>query len=576
MNGTTAARGVEDLVGARGAVTAALEAGDVAGARRLVEEALQHWPRDVGLRMREAEVLHRLDEPEAAIERYLGLGRENPETHWALLRAVRLLRDVGDLAQAREVFAAEFWTGPAPDDVKLRGLAWIVTAADESEQAAAFLDRLAAAPPPAPTAEALTKLAELRARQGREDEARSALARFGSPDAAPLRARAVEADLLLAEGRMSELLPLARALAAEEPDRIEHARRLVGALALSGDAETADTLSAALERWPGDWILLSRFANLPAPRERIARVIGSVMGRTDVAALPEISRFWIALILLSLRRTEEALGLLAGIVPDGATGTMSDPLRRALDIMPAEEWHRRSRLDDDRAAEVQVVRSPGARTALLVFGAPTGGFSYLPFGHFDALLADLPAHVVYVRDTSGSGFLRGLASFGGTAEGAVAGLKSLLLAGLGAERIVTMGASIAGQAAARLGAALGAESVALLSTPTTLEGASTGSEGERPSPYNRLNRMRRLAKVYAPDTSETDLVAFFESATRIRGYYCYGAGTERGERHAERLRGLPNVVLRPLPDSTANAVPLNILRSPSWRPLLEDDLGLGR
>lgn len=562
----------DNLAQARSEIATALGSGDLPGARRLTEDALRRWPRDYGLRMQEADILQQTGETAAAIAHYLRLGREGPEGHWPLLRAVRLLRDSGDIVQAREIFGVEIWSGPAPEETKLRGLAWLITASDDSEPAAAFLERLAAAAAPALAAEVLARLAELRARQGKEDEARSALARIGELDAAPVRARAVEADLMLAEGRASDLLPLARRIAAEEPDRVEHARRLTMALLLARDMQGAtDALSAALERWPGDWVLLSRFNILPVPRERIEGLVGLILRQTDLESLPEISRFQIALSLLNLRRTEEALGLLAGIASDGATGAMANPLRRILEMMPTEEWHRNSRLDDDRTAEVQVVRCPGARAALLVFSGATGGHSHLPFAYFDALLSDLPAHVVYVRDTRGLGFLRGLRTFDGSPEGEMAGLRDVI-AGLNAERVVALGASIAGHAAARMGAALGADAVALLAAPTTFD---TGPiQGARDSPYNRMNRLRRWARTLSSVSPDADLVNLFTGKPATRNFYFYSAGTERGEFNAARLSGIANVVLRALPGSDHAALPLDIIGTPFWDQLLHEDLRL--
>ncbi|RXF74466.1 tetratricopeptide repeat protein [Hansschlegelia zhihuaiae] len=565
-------KAAEDLAESRSKISTALDGGELERARHIAEEALRRWPRDYGLRIRRAEILQRLNDPAAAIEGYLELGRESAEGHWPLLRAVRLLRDSGDLAQAREVFAAEIWSGPAPEDAKLRGLGWLVPATDDNDDAAGFLERLAGAPEPALAAAALSKLAEFKARQGREEEARRVLARIGSIETAPLRARAVEADLMLAEGRAADLLPLARQLAAEEPDQIDHARRLVGALFLAGDPEEAtEALTAALERWPGDWVLLSRFNVLAAPRERIEHVVDLATRRTDPAALPEISRFQIALSLLNLRRTEEALGLLNGIVPDGVTGAMSEPLRRILETMPAEVWDRYSRLGDDRAAEVQVVPCDGAQTAILVFGGATGGHSYLPFCYFDALFAGLPAHMIYLRDARMRGYLRGLKSFGGSLEGTVAGLRDLL-ADMKAERVVTLGASIGGHAAARIGAALSADAAVLLGAPTTFD---TGPiQGERASPYNRMHRIRRWAKILASASPNADLVDLFAANPDTRNFYYFASGTARGDHNAARLIGVANVVLRPVPVLDQSALPLDIIGTAFWDQLLHEDLGL--
>lgn len=135
-----------------------------------------------------------------------------------------------------------------------------------------------------------------------------------------------------------------------------------------------------------------------------------------------------------------------------------------------------------------------------------------------------------------------------------------------------MGSSVAGHAAARFGAALGAHAVALLASPTTFEGAPSGAE--RASPYNRLNLARRLAHNVLGDPSEADLLPVLSAAGVTRFFYYYGAGTERGERNAERLRDIAAVTLRPIQNTDHAGLPLRILARPDWPRLLHEDLGL--
>lgn len=557
---------------ARSHIAALLKAGDGAAAASALQEALSRWPNDHALRTLEAEVMAHAGNTAQAIETYLRLGRERPEGFWSLLRAIRHLRDEGDLAAARTIFAEEVWPGAAPTDAKLRALAWLVTAADESNEAAAFLELLAKADGDAPVAEALARLASLRARQGHEDAARLALARAGEKGALPLRARAVNADLMIVEGRIDELLPLAQSLAAEEPDKVEHARRLVLALILAGQSSQAlDALEAALKRWPADWILLGRMNAMPLSHEAIARCLAIVTSGPSLAAMPEISRFQIALALLTLGRTAEAQGPLAGIADNGATGPMALPLRRALAMMPADAWRARSALRDDRTAAVQTVRVAGASTALMMFASPTGGFANLPFGHLDALFADYPVHRIYLRDFSNRGFLQGMEDLGGGETPTASGLRRILEE-LGNPSLVTLGASVAGHAAARFGALLGARAVAMLASPTTFAGE--GFNGERSSPYKRLSMLRRLAQSTLGDPQGGDLVPVLSEAGPTRFFYYYGAGTERGERNAARLAGLRAVTLRAVTGVPHETLPLDLLPRPEWTALLQNDLGL--
>ena len=73
------------------------------------------------------------------------------------------------------------------------------------------------------------------------------------------------------------------------------------------------------------------------------------------------------------------------------------------------------------------------------------------------------------------------------------------------------------------------------------------------------------ARLIRGDPSLVDLV---RNAPGTRIYQCYGADNEPDVRAAELLRGLPNVILMPLPGCADHFVVEHMLAGPGFRDLL--------
>lgn len=191
---------------------------------------------------------------------------------------------------------------------------------------------------------------------------------------------------------------------------------------------------------------------------------------------------------------------------------------------------------DDPAADVQVTRRPGARTALLVF---TGGAQRLngPLRLIHAWLRRLGATVVYLRDVHGMHFLGGIRSLGNGYRATLTALRGLV-ADLGCERTVCIGGSSGSFGAMRYALDLDAARVLCLAGPTILD---------RSLP--ELQRRERLkgALVEPVDPERLDLAQLYrEAATRPRLRLVYGGSNALDRREAERMAGIEGVELVPI------------------------------
>jgi hypothetical protein len=210
-------------------------------------------------------------------------------------------------------------------------------------------------------------------------------------------------------------------------------------------------------------------------------------------------------------------------------------LCKVFDRMPAA-GREQPAFADDLTKEVQIVRRDGADAVLFLFcgiaqrlGAP------LPLLH--PWFAELPAHLVYLRDFKRLLFLTGLASLDGDRPGTVATFRNVA-ASLGAKRIFCYGNSGGVFPALLYALDLGAEAVLAMAGPTNLEPGFNA--------YLRYQNLARKIGEDAPDAA-IDMRRVFEAATNPpRTLIVYGNESWEDRLHAENMAGLPTVTLRPL------------------------------
>jgi hypothetical protein len=200
-----------------------------------------------------------------------------------------------------------------------------------------------------------------------------------------------------------------------------------------------------------------------------------------------------------------------------------------FDRLPPEAGSGRERFVDDRASDVQVVRTPASRTVLLAF---CGGHHTLgiPMNLLDRWLARLGSHVVYLRDRQKIGYTGGVPALGTDRASTAAALRELI-GRVGAESVVCIGTSAGAAGAIRYARELSAERILALSPIT---GGPEYAE--------------RIARQLPPDGGNPwgDLVPMYREGNGVRVHVVYGEGNEGDEQQSLRMAGLPGVTVEAL------------------------------
>jgi tetratricopeptide (TPR) repeat protein len=551
-------------------IQTALREGRVGDARATLETVLRVRPNDIRPLLMLGEILVAEGQGATAITHYRELQGRFPGNFWVPLRLVRLLFQEDQLAEARVVFTKFVWPSAAGDDDKAALINALSHRHGDLEETANFLEGLL--PGNERHAVLLTRLASIRERQNRLDEALDLFETAAALAPLPPYARPIFADLLIGSGRADAALPITRELAADNPHRVDHAQRLILVLSLVGQQHEASVLlKNAVEKWPGDWRLLYRFNRLKPEPPITEEIFAIVHARWRDALMEDRVRFQFALACLRRGLTDEALSIMRPIQSEGPVGHMTRPLESALGKLSPAEWCVRSRLLDDPTAELQTVAVPGADTAIFIFAGIGGGFSYLPLSHIDAVLADYHASVVYLRDYSARAYFEGIRAVAPTREETVRRLGEIAT-GLGARRVVMLGSSVGGFAAIRYATELGADAAVSFSAPTTLdpefELVGKLNSGDNPG------RMKRALGILVP--GEKDLVRDIAQAPATRVFYYYAEQYSAENEHAQRFSGLSNVALRPISAVSDHFVVLHAIADGEFDRLLVDDLGIRR
>jgi hypothetical protein len=214
--------------------------------------------------------------------------------------------------------------------------------------------------------------------------------------------------------------------------------------------------------------------------------------------------------------------LLLAAHPDIAD---AEALCRMIDVAPAPD--ELSPFTHLRGAEVQSVARAGARTVIFVFS----GRHYrngVPFTLLHRWLGRLDASIVYLRDGSRRGFLRGIKSLGAGRKATTSALRAIA-AELGAERIVCFGSSTGGFAALLYAVELEAEAAASMSGLTDLSFLSNP-----PLDQPAWAAIRNLAVILG-------------AAPRPPRVLFVGAdGSKRDDRQSKSIANLPSVTVRML------------------------------
>jgi acyl carrier protein len=214
---------------------------------------------------------------------------------------------------------------------------------------------------------------------------------------------------------------------------------------------------------------------------------------------------------------------------------------------------------DDPTRDVQIVKRENADTALLLFCGRAHSLG-MPLMASHRWLGLLPASLVYLRDFERSHYLAGVRSLGANREETLRSLRDLVRS-LGAQRILCYGNSGGVFAALQYGLELGADRVLAISGMTNLS-------VEFNAHLRHARSTSRLDKVF-PDAPK-DLRQQYSAAERTpRVLLSYGEHNWDDRLHAEHLRGVPGVTLRPIDDFASHNPTMELVRRRQFQDLLD-------
>jgi Tfp pilus assembly protein PilF len=221
------------------------------------------------------------------------------------------------------------------------------------------------------------------------------------------------------------------------------------------------------------------------------------------------------------------------VVPNDLAGTIS-----ILDAAPADADLKRPVVKREGLEEVSTAMMPGSKTIVFLFTGLADAVGF-PIYVFDRYLAAMGVSAVYLRDRSHFVFGNGLSSVSSDFEGTVEHLNSIAEE-IGAERIVTIGASVAGFPAIRYGLAMNVDAAIGFSAPTNMT-VSFNAEADG----RAIQLMKRL------NTLPTEALELLPLIRAKEGRYTsvhipFGSEMPQDVRHAEVLEGELGVTLHPI------------------------------
>ncbi|OAN78199.1 hypothetical protein A8B82_10675 [Sulfitobacter sp. EhC04] len=254
---------------------------------------------------------------------------------------------------------------------------------------------------------------------------------------------------------------------------------------------SVSALRRALELHPLEWRTVYRLNRVFLTRAEDKKIFADLK-RVATTLEPEPS--WLlqyALFALRAGSKSEGRETLVRLDETELLGPTARSLLAALDVL-GKSRPRKAVLGD---GDVRIVRKRGAEYTVVVFEGLIGGLSYINSRYLDTILADLPAHIIYLRDPHGQIFLKGVPELGADETAMQTALASLI-ADLGAGKVVAIGGSAAGYAALRTGLAIDADTV------ISLAGFVTPSAADA---QDADHARRGMAEIFGTDLDAFDL-----------------------------------------------------------------------
>ncbi len=490
------------------------------------------------------------------------LTRKFPRNKWVAAGRIDALLAAGDLPAARESFLGMEAPTEADAPLVTRMITAVTQADPDRASRIALLEKAAEAWPGSQAV--LTKLALQTYLDGRGQDAAAILAKAEALGPLPAYTKTLREALLTASGDHAAAVEALSATEATNPGDSETTRRLVRMLAAAGRFDdAAEKLSEALDRWPLDWLVLYRLNRTFLTPQQDAAVFAELKATLDTGEPTALWRLQFAQFAQRAGHTDLAAEILRELSDGTAASHIAAPNLAALERALADGAGP-SRVDLDMTRDVTIVRADDAVATVVVFGSLVGGIGHLPFTVVDPMLARLPVNVVYLRDRSGMAFLRGVASLGPNEATTVTALR-ILVAGLGAKRIVTTGSSISGYSATRYGLAMGADATVSFAGPTALAQGRSDSR----------NASLGMEEIQAVARGSGDLADRIAAAEDFTLTLVVGSDFAPDARSAEKVAALANVNIVELPGVEHHFAALAAIAQGRYLPLLESAINEG-
>lgn len=319
---------------------------------------------------------------------------------------------------------------------------------------------------------------------------------------------------------------------------------------------TENALRRTLELYPLEWRSIYRLNRVFLSHAEDAAIFQQ-LAVLDATQKPG-ANWRLQFALFALRAGQEDFGraALEGLAGDDATGPTARSLLAALDALGAAA----PRAPVIADAHVRVVEKADARGTLIVFGGFLGGLSHVNDRYLDALLAKLPANIVYLRDPYARVYLNGIPDLGSDEHQMQSALLRLV-AELGGGRLITMGGSAAGYAALRSGLAIGADKVISLAGFVTPGPVGQGEP---------IHSQRGMEELFETDLDTFDLCAALAAQPKTRLIQVIGGAYAPDVARAQALDGLDNAQVHVMQGVDTHHVALPAIADGTLRRLLEN------
>lgn len=405
-----------------------------------------------------------------AVDLAAKLARDWPENPWAWNAHMTSLTRAGHREDAIDLFLTGL-DRPEIDETMLSGVTGALLGTMPAQEQISFLKAAIEKRPQSP--HLMLRLAMRANVSGDYQLAIDMLKKVEKFQPLPSYAATVRSQLISLDVPMDEAVDWLHKKVEAGAQDTETLCRLCRLAAATGRFDlSVSSLRRALELHPQEWRSVYRLNRVFLPRAEDEVIFASLQRLANNTAPPPSWLLQYALFALRSGHENEGREALMRLVETDVAGPTARSLLAALDVLGTAR-PRPALLENN---DVRIVQQKGAQGTILVFEGLIGGLSHIGTQHLDALLSDVPANVIYLRDPHGQFFLKGIPELGADEKS----MQTALIrrtADLGAGKLVAIGGSASGYAALRTGLAIGADTVISLAGFVT-PGAVDATEAE--------------------------------------------------------------------------------------------------